>query len=313
VQGVAGVVLTLAIASITLGLTQQHRLGERLGSNLRFAALGGAAGAGMLGLVGAHVSQLAVFLLAAAFGIPALLALTAIRAEDLARAAERSLHLQNRASVRRGRRRRAGPPHAPVPHLLASRPLQILLACVVLFHLANAGMLPLAAGTLAQGPGSFADLVIGGAVVEAQLITAAASPQAGRLAHRVGRRPVLLAAFVLLILRGALFTIDGAPALILAAQCLDGLIGAAFGVLVPLIVADITHDKGRFNLALGMVGLATGLGASVSTYAAGHIAQMTDPRTAFAAMTAAAIAAAALVGLAMPETADLAQPRPVTA
>ena len=34
--------------------------------------------------------------------------------------------------------------------------------------------------------------------------------------------------------------------------------------LIPLIVADVAFGSGHFNLALGIVGTATGIGASLS-------------------------------------------------
>lgn len=295
VQGVAGVVLTLAIAGITLGLVQHDKLGERFGSNLRFAALGGAAGAGILGLAGTHISQGAVFVIAAAFGVPALAFLARIPLGELAKAPLRTSHP---AAMPKGTLM----PLQTRRRLLTGRKLLILMACVLLFHLSNAAMLPLAAGSLARNHGMIADLVVSGAVIIPQLLVAAGSPWAGRLAHRHGRHPVLLTGFLMLPLRALLFAIDGSPWITLAAQVLDGVTSATFGVLVPLIVADITHKGGRFNLALGMVGLATSIGATVSNYVAGNVAAMLGTPAAFVCLALVGAAAAALVALAMPET-----------
>jgi MFS family permease len=173
---------------------------------------------------------------------------------------------------------------------------------VTLFHLANAAMLPLAAGSLARQHGMIADLVVGGAIVIPQLLTAAGSPWVGRLAQDLGRQKILLIGFAMLPLRALLFAIDGTPALALAAQVLDGVTGATFGVLVPLVVADITHDGGRFNLALGMVGLATGVGATVSNYVAGNVAAHMGVPVAFLYLAAIGLSATLLVALALPET-----------
>ena len=43
------------------------------------------------------------------------------------------------------------------------------------------------------------------------------------------------------------------------------LCAAVLGVLVPLSLADISRGTGRFNLAQGIVGSATGIGAALST------------------------------------------------
>ena len=246
-QGVGGVVLSLSIAAITLGLARHDRLGERLGNNVRFAAIGGALGAGVLGLIGNRVSHMAVFVSAAALGLPALVALWRIHPAAIARAPPLTGHRAAIPAAIRG-------PMRPVLQVLTDRRLLVLMACVTLFHLANAAMLPLAAGSLARQHGMIADLVVGSAIVIPQLLTAAGSPWVGRLAQDLGRQKILLIGFAMLPLRALLFAIDGTPALALAAQVLDGVTGATFGVLVPLVVADITHDGGRFNLALGMVG-----------------------------------------------------------
>ncbi len=294
-QGVAGVVLTLAIAGITLSLTQHDKLGERLGNNLRFASLGGAVGAGLLGLAGSRISHDSVFLLAAGFGLPALFFLARIRAVDVLQAETRTSHLGALPPARRGKVQTKR-------QLLSDSRLLALMACVLLFHLSNAAMLPLAAGSLARNHGPSADLVVSWAIIIPQLLTAAASPWVGRRANLHGRRPLLLLGFAMLPVRALLFAIDGSPVMTLLAQVLDGVTSATFGVLVPLVVADITHRGGRFNMALGMVGLATSVGATVSNYAAGSIASATGTPMAFVYLAAIGLCATAVLGLILPET-----------
>jgi MFS family permease len=304
-QGVAGVVLALSIAGMTLSLTRHDQLGERLGNNLRFAAIGGAVGASLLGVVGTRVSPVAVFFLAAAFGLPALVALRGIHPTALATAPLRTGH------------RAAMPPELRGPvqstwQLLSGVPLLTLMACVLLFHTANAAILPLAATTLVKHDGMFADLAVSGAIIISQLLTAAGSPWVGRLATHMGRRPLLLIGFALLPIRALLFATSNMPELMLPAQILDGVTGAAFGVMVPLVVADITHEGGRFNLALGMVGLATSIGASVSNFAAGTVATHMGATAAFLYLAAVGLAAALLLWLALPETMHLPATPPLT-
>src|SRR5271163_4309572 len=55
-------------------------------------------------------------------------------------------------------------------------------------------------------------------------------------------------------------------------QILDGLAAACLGVLVPLVTSDVAGRSGHFNLALGFIGLAIGIGATASTSLAGWIA-----------------------------------------
>jgi MFS family permease len=138
-----------------------------------------------------------------------------------------------------------------------------------------------------------------------QLLVAAASPWVGRMAERHGRRIVLLVGFAALPTRGVLLALGGPPDLLVAVQTLDGVSGAVFGVLLPLVVADLTHEGGRFNVALGLVGFAIGIGAAVSNVAAGWIAEAAGVPIAFLALAAAGAAATVLVWVAMPETAHL--------
>ena len=53
------------------------------------------------------------------------------------------------------------------------------------------------------------------------------------------------------------------------------------GVMFPLVIADITRGTGRFNLALGIVGTAMGLGASLSTTLAGYMSDHFSCSAAF--------------------------------
>jgi MFS family permease len=297
VQGVAGVVLSLSIAAITLALSRQEMLGERLGHNVRFSAIGAAAGAALLGFAGGWFSPAAVFVIAAGFGAPALLALFRIRRADLLTADTRTAH------------HTAPPPHArrcppqPMRWLIGDRTLLVFMACVALFHLANAAQLPLAAARATHGAGGSADMLTAAALIVPQLLVAALSPWVGRMAQRHGRRPVLLVGFAALPARALLLALGGPPGMLVAAQTLDGVSGAAFGVLMPLVVADITHEGGRFNVALGLVGMAVGIGAALSNVAAGWIAEAAGAPVAFLALAAAGAAATVLVWAAMPETA----------
>jgi MFS family permease len=93
--------------------------------------------------------------------------------------------------------------------------------------------------------------------------------------------------------------------MVIAAQLLDGVSAAVFGVLLPLVVADITHGGGRFNFALGIASVACALGAAVSNAAAGALAEKAGLPVAFLALAALGAGAVALVWFIMPETAHL--------
>ena len=74
--------------------------------------------------------------------------------------------------------------------------------------------------------------------------------------------------------------------------------------MIPLVVADITHNNGRFNLAMGIVGLVSGLGAALGNPVAGLLADQFGSTIAFGFLASAGVAAFAVVALLMPETRD---------
>jgi predicted MFS family arabinose efflux permease len=73
-------------------------------------------------------------------------------------------------------------------------------------------------------------------------------------------------------------------------------------VLFPLIIADITWKGGRFNLALGIVGSAMGIGAALSTTLAGYVFDHFGSLVSFLGLGSIAAAGLVVVYLLMPET-----------
>jgi MFS family permease len=126
---------------------------------------------------------------------------------------------------------------------------------------------------------------------------------AGRKADQWGRKPILLVGFAILPVRAILYTLSDGNAWLIAVQLLDGVGAGIFGVLTPLVVADLTRGTGRYNLALGAVATVQGIGASLSGLSAGLIVDHFGYGIAF--LTSGAVAGIALVFLLlmMPETA----------
>ena len=85
-------------------------------------------------------------------------------------------------------------------------------------------------------------------------------------------------------------------------QIFDGITAAVFAVMVPLVVADLTRGTGRFNLGQGILGTATGIGASLSTTLGGYMTDYFGSAAAFAALATIGVAGFALVAVSMPET-----------
>lgn len=277
-----------AIAALSLKVAGAHAFGVRLGRNARWASIGNASGAALMGICGYLISERSVFLMTAALTLPALLALVPISRFDR--------EATPAATVRRDE------PKLPAAQVLADRRLLAFALCAGLFTFANAALLPLASVAITKRAGDGASLVIAAAIVLPQLIVAVVSPQFGRLAESRGRRLVLLCGFSVVPLRACLLATTGEPLLVLPIQLLDGIAAACVGVMVPLVISDIAGRSGHFSLCLGAVGLAIGIGATLSTTVAGWLADQAGEPVAFLALAAVGIAAVLLVQFAMPET-----------
>ena len=94
-----------------------------------------------------------------------------------------------------------------------------------------------------------------------------------------------------------------------AIQVLDGVSATVFGLIVPLIAADLTRRTGYLNLAIGSLGLAAGLGATVSTTLRGGSPIRSVRRRPSSDLALVGLAALATVWRMMPETRPGRQPR----
>ena len=285
-HGGASCIIGPGIAAISLRLAGRAMLGDRLGRNARFAAVGNGIAAGVMGVIGSSIGSQAVFWMTAALGVPALIALSTI------------------PTAPASRRTRVAKPFdlEGVRALLTDRRLIAFAICALLFHLSNAAMLPLAAAQVTKQAGSLADTLIAACIVVPQAVVAAISPLVGRLASSHGRKPLLLLGWGSLPVRGVLMAAFPGPAALVAAQTIGGISAAVFGVLLPLIAADITARSGRLNLAIGLIGVPIYVGAALSTSIGGAVATDAGTSTAFLVLAAIGLVGMAMIGLGMPET-----------
>jgi MFS family permease len=282
----ASCILTPAIAAISLHLVGHSELGERLGRNARFASLGNGLAAVVMGATGAWLSSRAVFVLTALLCVPALIALTGIGRGPYARR-QTTTRMLDWPGLRK---------------LFSDRRLLVFAVCVGLFHLSNAAMLPLAGAAVTMRAGQYANLIIAACILVPQAIVALLSPWVGRQASVIGRRPLLLLGWASLPLRGLLLAVLPGPWLLVAGQAISGISAAVFGVMLPLLAADLTRGTSHFNLCLGSLGLAMYLGAALSTSLGGWIADAASLQLAFGALATVGLLGTLAIWWAMPET-----------
>ena len=291
-HALASCVLGPAMAAISLGLVGHAAIGERLGRNARFASVGNGLAAAVMGACGYLISSRAVFIVTVLLLGPALLALRSINPAEI----------DPERAHGAAPRRRVDRPRSKPGELMQNRPLLIFAGCLLLFHLANSAMLPLVGSVVTMRSAQWATLLIAACIVVPQLVVAVMSPTVGRQAEIWGRRPLLLIGFAALPIRGILFAFVSSPVLLVIIQLLDGITASVLAVMVPLVVADLTRGTGHFNLGQGIVGTATGIGASLSATMAGYMTDRFGSAAAFSGLGVIATFGLAVVWLSMPET-----------
>jgi MFS family permease len=314
--GIAGAIFPPCLAAIALGLVQRQRFDQVQGTNQAFNAGGNMFAALALGAIGYYFNLRWMFFFVALLGVGAIVSILCIKADDIdfnaARGGEESPDAQ-------GEQCQAAPPApasasvwqnikdvlACLGDLIKQPPVRVFLVAAVLFHFANAAMVPLVTQLLARGVGAKqAVLFTSGYMLASQLVFMIVAAVSGKLAGRLGRKPLFLFAFAALAVRGLLYTVSHAPAALIAVQCMDGLGAGIFGVVGVLIIADLTKGTGRFNAAQGAIATAQGLGAFLSNSVAGYLAKTQGDNFTFYVLAGIAVVGLAFFWVYMPETRD---------
>ena len=293
-SGVAGAVFQPAIAAITLGLVGPKMFARRTGRNEAFNHAGNATAAALAGVFGYAFGPSVVFYLMAAMAVASIAATLLVPADKIDHLMARGLHEDDGDQ-------RDQPSGWRV--LLGSRPLLVFAASVVLFHFANAAMLPLVGQKLSLTNQNLGTTLMSVCIIAAQLVMIPVAILVGSKADTWGRKPIFLVGFVVLAVRGALYVLSDNPYWLVAVQALDGIGAGIFGALFPLIVNDVTKGTGHFNVSQGAITTATGIGAALSSAIAGQIVVNAGYSSAFLFLAAVAAAGALIFALFMPETA----------
>jgi len=303
-NGAAGSIFPPAIAAVTLGIVGPAAFARRVGRNEAFNHGGNATAAAIAAGAAYLFGPIVVFFVMAVMALASIIATLSIPADAIDHGIARGLQ-----------ERQGGMESGEQPSgfrvLLTCRPLLIFAVCVVMFHFANAAMLPLVGQKLALVVGKeFGTSLMAVCIVAAQLVMVPVAMVTGAKAGPWGRKPLFLAGFLVLTLRGVLYPVSNNPYWLVGVQLLDGVGAGVFGALFPIIVADLTRGTGHFNISQGAIATAQGLGAALSNAVAGFIVVKAGYGAAFFFLAAVAGAGLLLFWLAMPETSEAAQPRP---
>ena len=300
VAHVAGTIFSPALAAITLGVVGPKMFAKRIGRNEGFNHAGNAASAALAGGLAYVFGPIVVFWLMGVLAALSIGAMLMVPAEAIDHDLARGMNAAEAAAD--------GTPSGLAP-LLANRPLLLFAVLCAIFHLANAAMLTSVGQLLTRISGKdHATSLVAVCIVAAQGVMVPVAMFVGARADAIGRKPIFLAAFGVLAIRGMLYTLSDDPFWLVGVQLLDGVGAGIYGTLFPIMVADLTRGGGRFNAAQGAVATAQGVGAALSATFAGLIIVSAGYSVAFLALAAIAALGFVLYWALIPETRDGAAP-----
>jgi MFS family permease len=291
--GLADAAFPPALAAISLGIFGRSMFSRRVGRNEAFNHFGNATAAIAAGFAGYLIAPVAVLWVVVA----------------LALASAVVVYRLDRGAIDHRLARGADDGNASdepkrLKLLIASRPLLLFTAAITLFHFANAAMLPLLGEKLSQGHQAVSSLFMAACIITAQVVMVPMALLVGHKADVWGRKPLFLAGFAALPIRGLLYTATQNPYALVSIQVLDGIGAGIFGALFFVVIADLTKGSGHYNLALGASGACWGLGAALSNGVAGLVVDAAGYSAAFICLAACAILALLTFWFGVPETRD---------
>ncbi|WP_461351182.1 MFS transporter [Bradyrhizobium sp. USDA 4454] len=285
-----------AIAAVTLGIVGPTAFAVRTGRNEAFNHAGNAVAAAIAGGTAYWFGPVVVFWLLAAMALASIAATLSIPSAAIDHQVARGLDdVAEEPGAAHDR-------PSGFRMLLTCRPLLIFAVSTVIFHFANAAMLPLVGQKLALVNRNLGTSLMSVCIIAAQVVMVPVAMLVGRKADVWGRKPIFATALAVPAVRGALYPLPDNPYWLVSVQLLDGVGAGIFGALFPLVVADLTHGTGHFNISQGAIATGTGLGGALSTAVAGFIIVHAGYSAAF--LFLAAVAGVGLIGYCalMPET-----------
>jgi Na+/melibiose symporter-like transporter len=290
--GAAGAIFPPAVGALTLGLVGRAALARRTGRNEAFNHGGNVAVAGLIGGSAYLFGYGAMFAVVAIMAACSIIAVLSIRERDIDH------------NLARGDDHEPGGAAVGLRELFRDRRIVVFIASAVIFHFANAAMLPLVGQKSSDGLKEGAALLMMACIIAAQVVMVPVALAASRLAASWGRKPVFLIGFAVLPVRGLMYCLGANPVYLVAVQLLDGIGAGIFGVVSVLVIADLTRGTGRYNFTQGALATATGLGSALSNVLAGYLVKAAGFNAGFLALAAVAVGGSVFFAIAMPETRD---------
>jgi MFS family permease len=194
--------------------------------------------------------------------------------------------------------------------LLGNRAFLIFLLLTVIFYFSNGAMLPLVAQEIAKDNEKNSTLYLSACIIIAQLVMVPTVYVCGKQAQN-GRKKLLIIAFILLAIRGILYTFTDVTWHLLIFQVLDGMAAGVFSVVSLMVVDDLMGNSGRASFAQGLWATGLSLGSTLSNLSAGFMVDAAGFKIGFMFLSALALGALFLLWKFMPETLHKLEKQPV--
>ena len=282
---IAGAAIGPGMIGITLGMFRQAGFNRQNGRNQAFNHAGNVVGAALSGFLGWRLGFGAVFWLAVVFAVLTIVSVLRIPRSAIDDRAARGLdddEVSNKVSP------------AGFSVLWTCKPLLVLAAALALFHLGNAGMLPLYGLAVVAAHQGNPSAFVAATIVVAQAVMIGTSLLAMRFAEKRGYWLIILATFLALPMRGLIAAYVIKAWGVFPVQALDGIAAGLQSVAIPGYVARVLDGTGRVNAGQGAVMTMQGLGASLSPALGGFLAERLGYSFSFLTLGSFALGSVAL-------------------
>lgn len=291
--GIAAAFFAPVLIALAMGIAGRDKFDNTISKNQTFNHAGNVVSAVLIGVLGKLTHNAGIFYCLALFCILSIIFSLSIKEDDIDHEAASSADETNAGNNNNK--------PSSAWDILKNKDFLILLFSAILFHFANAAMLPLVGQELGKSSASNASLYMSACIVLAQLVMVPMSFMSGKWAA-TGRKKLMLAAFFILPIRGILYTLGKSTVYLISIQILDGVAGGIFSVVAILIVSDLFCGSGKDNFAQGILAASIGLGASLSNVISGYIVKVSGFNNGFYVLSALALAAFIVFWTMMPET-----------
>jgi MFS family permease len=299
IQGIIGIVTTIytpALTAISLGLVGNQQFPKRMGRNETINHTGNVLITMLAGIIGYFNSYAGIYYLMAALCLLSAITVLMIPEKEIDHAVAREAEkIDGKEKI------------MSLGYLLSRKNIIFYTIAVVLFYFANAAMFPLLGQVLAIGKQTTAAIYNAVGITIAELVMIPAAALTGYAAYKGNRKYLFLIAFIILPIRGVLYTFTDNPNLLLSIQSLDGAAAGIVKVVSVVMIADLTKGTGRFNFMQGIVVTGIGIGTSLSDFITGHIVKTYGYHVGFIFLSAVACIGLLFFLLLVPETRDIKQ------